>query len=116
MKKAQEVRSRRLESLKNELNVEAEKIFDWLLDLMDEKTKKGEYEAIEVYSFYDGDEIRCTYGKTYNLSKLLKKYSITQVFFKLEEVVEREEGFVATLDFKATKWDSKAITLKVSIT
>ncbi len=115
MTKAQEVRRRRLESLENELNVEAEKIFDWLLDLMDEKTKKGEYEAIEVYSFYDGDEIRYAYEKTYNLSKLLRKYSISIIYIKLKEVVEREDGFIATVDFKATKWDSKAITFKVGI-
>lgn len=117
MTKAQEVRSRRLESLQNELSEKTEKIFDWILDLMDEETKKGKFGAIEVYIYYDQDELRFDMEGyyVYDLSKALQKFDRKQIFSKLKEVVEREEGYTATLNTNAAVWDEPAITFKVDV-
>ena len=117
MTKAQQVRSRRLESRQNELTVETKRIFDWILDLIDADTKSGHYGSIKVCLFYDQDELRTTRlnNEAYDMSKILLKFDRKQIFTKLKEVVEQEEGYKATVDTNATLWDSKAIVFQVVV-
>lgn len=117
MTKAQQVRSRRLESIQNELTEEAKKVFDSILDLIDADTKKGHYGTIEVCLFYDQYELKTTgyCNKVYDLSTILHKFDRQQFFTILKEVVEQEEGFKAVIKTDATVWDSKAIVFQVVV-
>ncbi len=119
MTKAQEVRSRRLEKIQSDLTTEAKKIFDWILDLVDENTNTGHFLIPVKVCLFEGQSIikdsSFNYDKEYDLSEILFKYNRFELFTALKEVIDQEEGYSATLDTDAIFWDAKAIILEVVI-
>ncbi len=95
MTKAQEVRSRRLEKRSDGITAEAEKIFSWILDLMDEDTERGYNGSLEIL-LYDHETIikKATLdGKEYDATEAVLKYNRYTLFATLATVVKREDGF-----------------------
>ena len=105
MTKAQQVRSRRLAKRSEGITAEAEKIFSWILDLMDEDTEKGYYGSLEIFLF--GRDISSSiiiaketpYGPQYeyDATNAIFKYGRYALFEELETIVNREDGFVGKL-------------------
>ena len=117
MEKAQQVRKRRLQKYDATVNVEAQKIFDWILDLMDADTESGYLGSLGIFSYYDEHEIRVKYQEKtkYNLTDVHLSFDRKRLFSSLFNLVNNEQGFVATINFDDTYYDSKAITLNISI-
>lgn len=120
MTKAQEIRNRRLEKMQSDITAQAEKVFDWMLDLIDADTKKGYFGSIEVCLFADEHTIRTTdlngkKGTEYDLSDILLQHDRLALFSTLKKVVEQEDGFKAVLKPTATLWDSKCIIFQIFI-
>ena len=117
MTKAQEVRSRRLEKRQSDLTTRAEKVFYWILDLMDADTEKGYYGSFMVCLFDGQEQIKSSTlnGTEYDLTEVLLKFDRLAFFSKLKEVVEQEEGYKAILKPFTTFYDSKAILLEIVI-
>lgn len=100
--KAQKIRYNRLNSICN-LNEQAKEIFDWILDLIDEDTKRGIFESITVCLHSDSCKIERFkklkgnaieyFGQSYNLPDSISKHKRIQLFETLEEVVKSEDGF-----------------------
>lgn len=117
MTKAQEVRIRRLQKYKAAIAEEAQKIFDWILDLMDANTEKGYLGSLDVYLYYDEQEIKvkCQEKAKYNLAKVLLQYDRVKLFTCLCDIINKEQGFLAKLNTKDCYYDSNAITLSIVI-
>ena len=114
MTKAQEIRTRRLEKLEKSMNTEAEKIFDWILDLMDADTERGYFGEFRVFLCYDQNEIKTGHDDVkYDLSQVLLKYDRVKLFTSLSKLIDKEDGFKADLNVNGTIWDEKAIILNV---
>ena len=117
MTKAQQVRTRRLQKQDAAIKVEAQKIFDWILDLMDANTEKGYYGSLDIILYYGDHEI-FPEGKEeekYNLRDILLRYDRRTLFNTLYNLINDEEGFVARLNLNDCYYDSKAITLSILI-
>ena len=117
MTKAQEVRGKRLEKRQSDLTTRAEKVFYWILDLMDADTEKGYYGSFMVCLFDGQEQIKSSTlnGKKYDLHEDLLKFDRLEFFSKLEEIIDREEGYKAILKPFTTFYDSKAILLEIVI-
>lgn len=116
MTKAQEIRNRRLEKMQSDITAQAEKVFDWMLDLIDADTKKGYFGSIEVCLFDGQNKIKHTdFNSEYDLGNVLLQHDRLAFFSELKQVVEQEEGFKAILKPSATLWDSKCIILQIVI-
>ncbi len=120
MTKAQEVRRRRLDAIQKDITAQAEKVFDWILDLIDANTQKGHFGMVEVCLFEGQDIIKTTNfngkkGTEYDLGFFLLLHDKLELFEKLKEVVDKEEGFKSVLKPNATLYDSKAIIFQVVI-
>ena len=116
-KKAQKIRRERLEMLNQGITTEAEKIFDWILNLIDEDTKKKYFGSVAVCLF-EGQTILKTKslnGTEYDLTEALLRYDKIKIFKSLKKVVESEKGFKAILKLNDTFYDSKAIIFEVFI-
>ena len=118
MTKAQEVRERRLEALKDDYFTEAEKIFSWILDLIDQDTEKKVYGTVSICIFEDESEINTMPldGKAYQLNHFLSTHDKLQLFSTLKELINKEEGY-KVVDFRpnTTYYDVKAMTLEISV-
>lgn len=117
MTKAQEIRNRRLEKMQSDITAQAEKVFDWMLDLIDADTQKGYFGSIEVCLFDGQNKIKTTAlnGTEYDLGDVLLQHDRLVFFSTLKKVVEQEDGFKAVLKPSATLWDSKAIIFQIVI-
>lgn len=118
MTKAQEIRNKRLEKMQSDITAQAEKVFDWMLDLIDADTKKGYFGSIKVYLFDGEHTIKTTpFGdRTYNLGDtFLLQHDRLAFFSTLKQVVEQENGFKAVLEPSAIFYDEKAILFEVVI-
>ena len=117
MTKAQEVRVKRLEKRQSDLTSQAEKVFDWILDLMDADTEKGYFGSITVCLFDGQNQIKtiALNGTEYDLTEVLLKFDRLAFFSKLKEVVEQEEGYKAILKPSTIFYDSKAILFEIVI-
>ena len=118
MTKAQEIRNRRLEKRQNDITVQAEKVFDWILDLIDADTQKGYFGSIKLCLFDDQHTIKTTAfdGNTYDLGDTFFLQNDRLAFFStLKQVVEQEDGFKAVLETSAIFYDEKAILFEVVI-
>ena len=94
MTKAQEVRIRRLQKYKAAIAEEAQKIFDWILDLMDANTEKGYLGSLDVYLYYDEQEIKvkCQEKAKYNLAKVLLQYDrVKNILLRTEQIKDMED-------------------------
>ena len=116
MIKAQQVRLRRLQKYNAAINVEAQKIFDWILDLMDANTEKGYYGSLDIFLYYGDHEINVEQEKAkYNLVDILLRYDRKKLFTSLCDLINKNQGFVADLNLNDYHHKSKAITLSISI-
>ncbi len=117
MTKAQEVRKRRLERKQQDLTVVAEGIFDWILDLIDLDTKKGYLGSTKICLFKGKKKLRAIYDseEEYNLAEALLKFDKYEIFEKLKEVIEKEEGYEVDFSRSAVLWDSTGILLEVFV-
>ena len=117
MTKAQEVRLERLKKRSEGITGEAEKIFNWILDLMDRDTKNGYYGSLAILLFDDQTIIKKATldGEKYDVTKTLISYSRQELFEKLLEVVNREDGFEGQLDLNARFYEEKCIMFMVVI-
>lgn len=120
MTKAQEIRNRRLEKIQSDIIAQAEKVFDWMQDLIDADTKKGYFGPIQVCLF-DNEHIIQTIdlsgkkGSEYDLGDFLLNHDRMVFFSTLKKVVEQEEGFKATCFPNAILWNSKCIIFQIVI-
>lgn len=118
MTKAQEVRERRLEAIKNDYFTESEKIFSWILDLIDQDTKKKVYGTVSICIFEDESEINTmpVGKKAYQLSNFLLTHDKLQLFSTLKDLIDKEEGYrVVNFQPNTTYYDVKAMTLEISV-
>lgn len=120
MTKAQSIRNRRLEKIQNDITAQAEKVFDWMLDLIDADTKQGYFGPIEVVLFDVQDTIKYfdlngEKGSEYELSDFFLQHDRLNFFSTLKKVVEQEDGFKAILKPDAILWDSKCIIFQIVI-
>ena len=117
MTKAQQVRTRRLQKYDATITLEAQKIFDWILDLMDANTEKSYYGSLDIFLYYGNDEIKvkCQKEAKYNLGDILLRYDRRNLFTTLCNLINNEDGFVARLNLNDCYYDSKAITLSILI-
>lgn len=115
MTKAQQVRSNRLAKLHNDINVEATKIFDWILDVFDKNTENGDYGPITVFLFSDEKTIKIDNkdGCYNDLETFFFHHDRVKLFTALRNVIEQEDGFTAVLKTDTAFWDKKAIVLEV---
>ena len=115
-KKAQEIRKNRKAMIDQEISAEAEKIFNWILDLIDADTEKNCFRDFKLYLFDDELTLRTEglKGTEYNLNDFFLRHDRIELFEVLKEIIEREEGFTA--NFKRTKfWDYPCIMFKIVI-
>ena len=117
MKKAQQVRTRWLQKYDAAINVEAQKIFNWVLDLMDANTEKGYFGSLDIFSYYDEHWIRvkCQKEAKYDLTDVLLQFDRKKLFIALHNLINNEQGFVVTTNFDDIYYNSKAITLNIEI-
>ena len=115
MTKAQKIRSKRLKKLDEAINAEAEKIFDWILDLMDVNTEKGYFGGVDLFLWDDKSSIKELHNEevTHDLTDVLLKYDRNKLFTTLAKLIDNEEGYKVTLNLNAYIWESKAILLSV---
>lgn len=101
------------------LDVEVRKVCDWILDQIDANIDKKDYGPIEVYLLNNHYELRTGYSKkeTYDLRLILKKFDIGPFFTRLQEIIEQEEGFEATLSINLWEnlCDTKVVDIKIFI-
>ena len=119
MTKAQEVRSRRLSIRQKKekekeklLTEEVEQIFAWILKLMDQETQSGEDDVTLVFSKNNQDKNSlwyhtwyAPYYRRYDLSEILQYFNKKQIFTELKKVIEKEEGFRATVKYEVVMGD-----------
>ena len=120
MTKAQEIRNRRLEKMQSDITAQAEKVFDWMLDLIDAHIQKGYFGSIEVCLFDGQHTIKTTAlsgeeGTEYELGEVLLQHDRLAFFATLKRIVEQEDGFKAVLKPDAIFFDSKCIMFEIVI-
>ena len=114
MTKAQEIRSKRLEKFNISINAEAQKIFDWILDLMDADTERDYFGSCEVFLWYGQSKIQTNHEDVeYDLTEVLLQYDRVKLFNSLTKLIDKEEGFKADLNLDGNLWGEKAIILSV---
>lgn len=120
MTKAQEIRNRRLEKMQSDITAQAEKVFDWMLDLIDANTQKGYFGPIEVVLFNGQSTIKTIAlsgkkGTEYELGDVLIQHDRFAFFSKLKEIIEQEDGFKVNFYPDASYYDSKCISFQIVI-
>ena len=116
MTKAQQIRAKKNEMIDNEVKFQAEKIFDWLLDIFEKNIEKGEYEGIELLLFKGKCKILTGYeGVKYDLSGIISKYDEVKIFKALSNLINCEEGYTAKLNLNNKIYDADVISLVVVI-
>lgn len=128
MTNAQQVRSKRLEKINSDIReiidirdisdikVEIQKIFDWILDILDKDTEQKFFGPIEIFLWDAQDTIKTNRSRAeYDVTPILCRYNSGDLFFTLKRVIEEEEGFKAELNLNASVWDENAIMLKIVV-
>ena len=118
--KAQKVRKNRLEALGNDYIKEAEKIFSWILDLMDADTKANQYGDITIYFLKHDNEIVAVPIQDNKCFKpgdfFFFSHDKLTLFQHLKEIIEKEEGFkVSDFEPNTTYYDESAIKMTIEI-
>lgn len=106
----QEVRKRRQSAIlqsqlarREKLMEEAKKIFQWILKLIDEDTKKGCFSSITVYQYDRSDTINYS-GEHYDQCS----FSRDEIFPIICEVINSEDGYHAEFREKQVYYDEDA--------
>lgn len=117
MTKAQIVRNNRFNAIQSALNGEMEKVFDWILDAIEKRTEKNNFDDLELY--IDGNvhlrPVNDTKGEEdYDISDLILSYGKETVCATLKKVVEKEEGYKVSIK-NTIVWDSKSTLIVVRV-
>ena len=117
--KAQEVRKKGQQHNDQFITQQAQKIFDWILDLMDENLNKNYLGEITLSLKADGYAIRPLSNEpSFSLLIFLSQYGTNAIrmriplFQQLKKIVEQEEGFEVSLD---TSKSGEEIVITISI-
>lgn len=103
MEKAQKVFKTRQEFINYPLVSMANEIFNWVLDELDERTKAMCFDPIQIC--VDKDRLRTTYGSVFkkNMTGFLKLHTFEELFTTLNDLVNNEVGYEATLFYPNDK-------------
>lgn len=124
MDKAQKVRNRRLANLKCNMLLEAQEVFDWMLELMDEDTTKKRFKDATFKIFVQpGDYVIRTFTPgPYDIenrfvlsNSFIKQHTIGNFFFTLKSVIEAEPGFKATINPNDSYLNYPCISLTITV-
>lgn len=101
MEKAQKVRKRREEFSRYPLVSMAEEVFEWVLDEIDKRTSIMNFNPIQI--FIREDTLQTTEGWIYekNMKHFLKLHTLEELLIKLKDIVDKEDGFEASLNYGA---------------
>ena len=79
------------------LTSEAEKLFDWIQNLIDSDDRKKYFGQVSLFCFYGKDKISVLVSdfvkQKYDLSEVFEKFSPIEFFKKLKEVIDQKEGY-----------------------
>lgn len=101
-----------------DFTAQAKKVFDWMLDLIDENTEGRCFKPLEVFLPNNSYEIRTTgaigWRNTYQLNDDMKD-SRLEFFSVLEKVVEQEENYKADIGNNAFFKGEEGIIFQVIV-
>ena len=97
MEKAQKVLKARQEFVRYPVTSTAKDVFDWILDELDARTRVMVFEPIQVYLYKDRLMIIDGHEYPKDLTRFLQEYSAKELFTKLKDLIDKEQGFKATL-------------------
>lgn len=123
--KAQQVRMRRTNAFKRTLFLKLDEIFDWILDIINQKTDERDYHKLILYideyrylRVLDNEKKREDNYGCYDLSKILSEYDEEFFVEKLKNKIEDEEGYKVKLKeecLNGAKKPSTVIIVEVSV-
>ena len=131
--RAEEIRRERIERSDKcwaeLLNAEVEKVYGWILDIIQEKNYKELVSLSEQFTFYMYDDqnfiqhdgLIVDVGKKLDLYDFIFKSETVlgrgrkELFKKLKTVVESVEGYEVKVDYNGSYYDSKAILFEITI-
>ena len=119
MTKIQKIREKRLKKTsgsQNDITTQAEKVFDWLLDLIDDDTEREFFDSIEVDLFEDLCTIKITTlsGKC-EFDNFFLQYNVGEFFSTLRKTIEQEDEFRVIPNLEDTSYDSKCTLFEIVI-
>lgn len=113
----QEVRKRRQEAIQQSkakrqdmLMEEAQKIFQWILKLIDEDSKQGCCNSVTIWQYKDCNTIKVR-GEQYGQCR----FSIGEIFPIVCEIINHEEGYHAEYSENVVYYDEDAWQLTVTV-
>ena len=119
MTKAQKIRNERIKAININLEKRDQKVFDWILDLIDADTKNKNFLPIELYIFNEKGSVKFIAANAknneYSFDKQLIFCDILKFITKLKDVIEKEEGFYVFVEPDVYFGYSQNIILKVFI-
>lgn len=125
LSKAQQVRMRRTNAFKRTLFLKLDEIFDWILDIINQKTDERDYHKLILYvdeyrylRVLDNEKKREDNYGCYDLRKILSEYDEEFFVEKLKRKIEDEEGYKVKLKeecLNGAKKPSTVIIVEVSV-
>ena len=125
LSKAQQVRMRRTNAFKRTLFLKLDEIFDWILDIINQKTDERDYHKLILYvdeyrylRVLDNEKKREDNYGCYDLRKILSEYDEEFFVDKLKKKIEDEEGYKVKLKeecLNGAKKPSTVIIVEVSV-
>ena len=114
----QEVRKRRQEAIQQSkvkrqdmLMEEAQKIFQWILKLIDEDSKQGRCNSVAIWQYKDCNTIKASRDEQYGQCR----FSIGEIMPIVCEIINHEEGYHAEYTEDAVYYDEDAWRLTVTV-
>ena len=125
LSKAQQVRMERSMAFKRTLFLKLDEIFDWILDIINQKTDERDYHKLILYvdeyrylRVLDNEKKREDNYGCYDLRKILSEYDEEFFVEKLKKKIEDEEGYKVKLKeecLNGAKKPSTVIIVEVSV-
>lgn len=96
---------------------EAEKIFDWILNLMEADNKNKKLRPIELRKYYGDHKLKALgfENETYELFENFLYPNEDKLFESLTKVITRENGFKVTVEYKVYFGEFKADVIVVTV-
>ena len=117
MTKAQKIRQNRQENLNKDISEKAVKIFDWILDKLDERVNNLDYDnTIRIYKYKDSYKLFFEYDNEpcdEDLKFFFFYHDEVKLFKELQKLFHNEEGFKADLNLDKWICGDSAIVLSV---
>lgn len=116
--KARKVWMDRSYAFKRTLFLKLEEIFDWILDIIDQKTHKRDYHKLILYidkyrylRVLDNEKKREDNYGCYDLRKILSEYDEEFFVEKLKKRIEDEEGYKVKVKEECLNGDNNPSTI-----